>query len=117
MQRHIASRCNCTNIAIISTSFECTSSSQAVYSFVILGEGALAAAVALNHSLNNEGPFTTEIGIKFTLYEPDIVNSTTTSVPNSNDDIDTMMVHLNVLIVLTVILLILGLITAFTVGW
>ena len=76
------------------------------------------AATAFNHSLNNEGHFTTEMGIKFSAYEPDMVNNTTTtSVPNSNDDNDTMIVHLNVLIVLAVILLILGLITAFTIGW
>ena len=117
MLSHITRKCNCTDIAIISTAFECRSSSQAVYSFIILGEDALAAATAFNNSLNNEEYFTTEIGIKFSVYEPDMVNSTTTSVPNSNDDIDTMMVHLNVLIVSTVIILILGLITAFTVGW
>ena len=76
------------------------------------------AATAFNHSLNNEGHFTTEMGIKFSAYEPDMVNNTTTtSVLNSNDDNDTMMLHLNVLIVLAVILLILGLITGFVMGW
>ena len=47
-----------------------------------------------------------------------MVNSTTaTSVPNSNDNDDTIMMHLNRLIVLAVILLILGLIIRFVMGW
>ena len=117
MQSYITSRCNCTDIAIISISFECRNSQQATYSVVIIGEDALTAAAAFNHILNNEEYITTEMGFKFSAYEPAMVNSTTTSVPSSDDDDDTIILHLNILIILVVILIILGLITAFTVGW
>lgn len=117
LQKYIMSKCNCTNIAVISTLLECRSSSQASYSVVIVGEDALLAAVAFNYSLNNEEYLTTEMGIKFSAQEPSIVNSTTTSVPNSKTDDDITIMHLNILLILTVILLILGLITGFATGW
>ena len=117
LQKYIIRKCDCTNIAVISTFFECRNSSQASYTLVIAGEDALAAAAAFNRSLNNEEYLTTEMGIKFSAHEPSMVNSTPTSVPNSKNDDEAMIMHLNILIMLTVILLILGLITGFATGW
>ena len=57
------------------------------------------------------------MGIKFSAHEPSMVNNTPTSVPNSKNDDEAMIMHLNILIILTVILLILGLITGFATGW
>ena len=113
--------CNCTDIAIISTFFECRGSSQASYNIVIVGGDALLAAATFNHSLNNEEHLTTGMGIQLSAHSPIMINNslTTTSTPTatSKNNDDTTIMHLNILIILTVILLILGLITGFATGW
>ena len=119
LQKYIISMCDCTDIAIISTSFECRGSSQASYNIVIVGGDASLAATTFNHSLKNGEHLTTEMGIQFSAHNPSMINNTTTSTPTSNskNDDDTTIMHLNIIIMLTVILLILGLITGFATGW
>ena len=120
LQKHITSMCNCTDIAVINTFFECRGSSQASYSIVITGEDALLAAAVLNHSLNREEHFTTETGIQFSAYNSTKLSNTITSTPTINSeqhDDSITPIHLTILTILTLVLLILGMITGFATGW
>ena len=86
------------------------------------GDALLAAAAALNHSLNREEPFTIETGIQFSAYNSTILSNKTTPTPTTQlnseqDDDGVTTMHLNILIVLTLVLLILGMITGFAMGW
>ena len=89
--------CNCTNIMILSISFECINDSLARYSFFITGEGSSEVTAVFNHSFNSHKHLTTDDGISFSSH-----SSVKTSASQNEDDGVTIQLTVFITLVLAV---------------